>query len=182
MRKMRAQRHLARNDQHPTTLPASLAGRHVCLAWRLLPHSYTQTITGLPGFCISPPVVLSGERHMAIRSLFLGNCLLIAASASAAPPPGADMSLAPWFRSLRVPGTNNMCCDDADCRHYPVRSDGAHYQVFFDDRWLVVPPQAVSDRIDNPTGDYVTCIQRDHWTSGEPDGPRVLCLFKAPRT
>jgi hypothetical protein len=43
-----------------------------------------------------------------------------------------------------------------------------------------VPAEAVSDRTDNPTGDYVTCIQRDHWTNGEPDGPRVLCLLKAP--
>src|SRR5215471_7027643 len=76
---------------------------------------------------------------MVIRTLSVSGCLLIAAPAVAAPPPGADMSLAPWFHSLHVP---------------------------------------VSDRDDNPTGDYVTCIQRDHWTSGVPDGPRVLCLFK----
>jgi hypothetical protein len=92
------------------------------------------------------------------------------------------MTMAPWFRSLRVPGTENRCCDVADCRNYPVRPDGSNYQVFFDDRWLTVPTEVVSDRVDNPTGDYVTCIQRDHWTNGQPDGPRVLCLFKAPRT
>jgi hypothetical protein len=61
-----------------------------------------------------------------------GGCLLIAASAFAAPPP-------------------------------------------------VVPTEAVLDRTDNPTGDYVVCIQRDHWTSGVPDGPCILCLVKAPR-
>jgi hypothetical protein len=61
-----------------------------------------------------------------------------------------------------------------------VRPDGTHYQVFFDNRWLSVPTEAVSDRTDNPTGNYVTCIQRDHWINGVPDGPRVLCLFKAP--
>jgi hypothetical protein len=118
---------------------------------------------------------------MEIRNLFISGCLLIAAPAFAAPPPGADMTLAPWFHSLRVPGARNLCCDISDCRHYPVRADGTHYQVFFDNRWLIVPTEAVSDRADNPTGDYVTCIQRDHWTNGEPDGPRVLCLFKAPR-
>jgi hypothetical protein len=112
----------------------------------------------------------------------IGGCLLIAASAFAAPPPGADMTLAPWFHSLRVPGTGNLCCDLSDCRNYPVRADGANYQVFFNNRWRTVPTEAVSDRTDNPTGDYVTCIQRDHWTNGVPDGPRILCLFKAPRT
>ena len=119
---------------------------------------------------------------MVLRNPFIGACSLIATSAFAAPPPGADMSLAPWFHSLRVPGTGNLCCDISDCRHYPVRADGTHYQVLFESRWLTVPSEAVSDRFDNPTGDYVTCIQRDHWTNGEPDGPRVLCLFKAPRT
>jgi hypothetical protein len=129
------------------------------------------------------PVVADSERNtsMVARSLFISASLLIAASAFAAPPPGADMTLAPWYRSLRVPGTQTICCDISDCRHYPVRADGTQYQVLFDNRWLIVPAEAVSDRVDNPTGDYVTCIQRNHWTNGEPDGPRVLCLFKAPR-
>ena len=118
---------------------------------------------------------------MVVRNLFVGGSLVIAAPAIAAPPPGADMSLAPWFHSLRVPGTGSLCCDVSDCRHYPVRADGSRYQVLFENRWLVVPSEAVSDRSDNPTGDYVTCIQRDHWTDGNPDGPRIRCLFKAPR-
>ena len=70
---------------------------------------------------------------MVIRNLFISFCLLIAASAFAAPPPGADMSLAPWFHSLRMPGGETLCCDISDCRHYPVRADGTHYQVFFDE-------------------------------------------------
>ena len=127
-------------------------------------------------------VANSAENGVVTRNLLIGGCLVITASAFAAPPPGADMTLAPWFHSLHVPGTRTLCCDVSDCRHYPVRADGTHYQVFFDDRWLIVPTEAVSDRDDNPTGDYVTCIQRNHWTSGVPDGPRVLCLIKAPRT
>ena len=118
------------------------------------------------------------------KMLFLSGPLLCA-SAFAAPPPGADMSLAPWFHSLRVPGQDGrgpFCCDISDCRNYPVRADGTHYQVFFEDRWLVVPPHAISDRTDNPTGNYVSCVQRDHWIDGKPDGPHVLCFFKAPRT
>ncbi len=58
-------------------------------------------------------------------------CLLIAASAFAAPPPGADMTLTPWFHSLRKPGTQTLCCDISYCRHYPARGDGTHYQVSY---------------------------------------------------
>jgi hypothetical protein len=112
----------------------------------------------------------------------ISGSLLMAASALAAPPSDADMTLAPWFHSLQVPGTKNLCCDISDCRNYPVRPDGVNYRVFYDNRWLIVPAEAVSDRTDNPTGNYVTCIQCDHWINGVPDGPRVLCLFKAPRT
>src|SRR5262245_37137728 len=119
---------------------------------------------------------------MVIRILFISSCLLATTSAFAAPPPGADMTLAPWYRSLRVPGGETLCCDISDCRHFPVRADGTHFQVLFDNHWLIVPTEAVSDRDDNPTGDYVTCVQRDHFTNGTQDGPRVLCLFKAPRT
>ena len=61
---------------------------------------------------------------MATRNLLIVGSLLMAASAFARPPPGADMTLAPWFHSLRVPG-------------------GTHYQVLFDSRWLVVPTEAV---------------------------------------
>jgi hypothetical protein len=120
---------------------------------------------------------------MVVKSLFITGCLLAGTSAFAAPPPGSDGTLAPWYHSLRVPGfPDAMCCDVADCRNYPVRTDGDHYQVLYDDHWLTVPTKAVSERVDNPTGDYVTCIQRDHWTSGRADGPRILCFFRAPRT
>lgn len=101
-----------------------------------------------------------------------------------AAPPNADMSLSPWFRSLRLPGTDTTgvkCCEIADCRNHPVQADGEHYRVFYEDRWLIVPSEAVSDRTDNPTGDYVTCIQPNHWTSGVYDGPIVRCLIKPPR-
>jgi hypothetical protein len=122
------------------------------------------------------------KAQLATNGLVTSGFWLMAAYASAAPPPGADLTLAPWFRSLRVPGNGNFCCDISDCRHYPVNADGSRYHVFYENRWLTVPPEAVSDRMDNPTGDYVTCIQRDHWTDGVADGPRVLCLFRASRT
>jgi hypothetical protein len=47
-------------------------------------------------------------------------------------------------------------------------------------RYRVVPTEAVSDRADYRR--LCLCIQRDHWINGDPDGPRVVCLIKAPRT
>jgi hypothetical protein len=68
-----------------------------------------------------------------MRSLFISFCPLIAASAFAAALPGVDMSF----------------------RRYPVQADGVYCQVFFDNRSLMVPTDAVSGKADNPTGDYV---------------------------
>ena len=102
--------------------------------------------------------------------------------ALAAPPTDADMSMAPWFRSLRIPGKMTLCCDASDCRHYPVTSDGDRYLVYFENQWRKVPRAAVLDHTDNPTGDYIVCIQRDHWTNGQQDGPIIHCLVRAPGT
>jgi len=113
--------------------------------------------------------------------MITANNVLTNAPANGAPPPGADVTLAPWFRTLKQPDSGAQCCDIADCRNYPVQPDGDRYLVLYEGRWLKVPNEVVSDRTDNPTGDYVTCVQRDHWTNGQPDGPRIVCLFKAPR-
>ena len=115
-----------------------------------------------------------------VRALLFCTYSMVVLPALAAPPENADPRLAPWFQSLKMPYTGMSCCSIADCRNYPVRPAGDHYQVFYDDRWLPVPNEVVSDRTDNPTGDYVTCIQRNFWLNGQPNGPRVLCLFKAP--
>ena len=74
----------------------------------------------------------------------IGACLMVVSHvAHAAPPPDADMSLAPWFHSLTIPNTGSSCCGAADCRNYPVvvASDG--YRVQFRGQWLKVPPSVV---------------------------------------
>ena len=68
-----------------------------------------------------------------------------------AAPRNADPSLAPWFSSLRLPGTDDRgptCCDVDDCRNHPVQADGEPYRVFYEGRWLIVPSEMVSDRTD----------------------------------
>lgn len=82
---------------------------------------------------------------------------LMAASAAAAPPPDADPSLAPWFQSLRQPGTGTSCCSVADCRTTDYRTDGDKYEALIDGRWVVVPSEKILQGADNPTGRAVVC-------------------------
>jgi hypothetical protein len=86
--------------------------------------------------------------------------LAIIARADAAPPPDADPTYAPWFRSLKIPGTIISCCDLSDCRPVEYRESADHYQVLWHDRWLDVPPDRVLRR-DNPTGSAQACIVGD---------------------
>src|SRR4051794_17706062 len=90
------------------------------------------------------------------RALLAG-LFVLASAALAAPPPDADPSLSPWFRSLRVPGTGTSCCSIADCRPVESRITGDHYEVFVDGKWLRVPPELILGRADNPTGRAVVC-------------------------
>lgn len=83
--------------------------------------------------------------------------LLLAATAYAKPPEGADPALAPWYQSLRTPDGNMGCCSIADCRPTDYRQTRDGYEVLIDDRWLAVPPEKILERISNPTGRAVVC-------------------------
>ena len=100
------------------------------------------------------------------------------AGLSAAPPPGADPDLAPWFRSLRQPNTDLSCCDRADCRTVQYRIVDGHFQAFIGGEfarwqnppyaWVDVPDSSVLHRHDNPTGEGVAC-----WA-----GMRIICFVE----
>jgi|SRR5690348_683604 len=120
--------------------------------------------------------------------LFLGIALALAwvfKPAHSAPPPGADMSMHPWYESLQDPKTGGSCCSEADCRHYPVATytddkGATHYKVQYRGAWLDVPDDRILQRFDNPTGDVVTCVYPDEWA--ETPTPKVMCLIRAPGT
>lgn len=90
--------------------------------------------------------------------------ILSAASVYALPPDNADPSLAPWFKSLKQPGTGAECCSIADCRPAEVRRDSQGYEVKIDQKWHVsstfwlrVPAERILDEHTNPTGSAVLC-------------------------
>ena len=97
--------------------------------------------------------------------------LLSASRVQAAPPPDADPALAPWFRGLQAPDTGRSCCSVADCRPMEVRTRGDHYEVLIEGQWLVVPPEKVLNRSDNPTGRAVVC-----WTPAFG----IMCFVHGP--
>jgi hypothetical protein len=99
--------------------------------------------------------------------------LALAVPAFAAPPPNSDMTYAPWFHSLRQPGTGMSCCSIADCRETDFRTNGDHYEALIQSQWVRVPNDKVLPRADNPTGRAVVC-----WTPWEG----VMCFVRGPET
>lgn len=97
----------------------------------------------------------------------------LAGVAQAHPPPDADMSLAPWFRSLKQPGTGMSCCSIADCRQTDVRVRNGQYQALVEGQWQPVPPNVVLRRTDNPTGRAVVCYTPYFG---------IMCFIKGPET
>jgi len=81
----------------------------------------------------------------------------VASAAAAQPPDNADPSLAPWFQSLRQPGTGISCCSIADCRATEYRTGSDGYEALIDGAWLRVPEDKVLHRVDNPIGRAVVC-------------------------
>jgi hypothetical protein len=94
-------------------------------------------------------------------------------SVRAAPPDNADPSLAPWFQSLRQPGTGISCCSVADCRVTDYRTNASGYEALIDEKWLSVPPDRILQHISNPTGRAIVCYH---------PGTGILCFVRPSET
>jgi hypothetical protein len=95
---------------------------------------------------------------------------LLAVTAFAEPPSDGDYSLAPWYQSLRQPGTGTSCCSIADCRTTDYRTNGDTYEALIDGKWIIVPQEKILQRADNPTGRAVVC-----WTPALG----IMCFVRA---
>lgn len=74
-----------------------------------------------------------------------------------------DPKIRQWFKSVRSP-TGIPCCDIADGRRTvwraaPIPPGG--YEVFVDNEWLPVPPEAIVLGANNPTGDSIVWLRQD---------------------
>jgi hypothetical protein len=106
---------------------------------------------------------------VALMTLLLG----FGGAARAAPPENADPSLAPWFQSLRQPGTGISCCSIADCRVTDYRMDAVGYEALIDEKWMSVPPDRILQHISNPTGRAIVCYH---------PGTGILCFVRPSET
>jgi hypothetical protein len=109
----------------------------------------------------------------------------LTAAARSAPPENADPTLAPWFQSLEVPGTNHSsCCSQSDCRPVDYRVINDYYEALLtpeqfaragvmQSRWIRVPYDRILQRVDNPTGKAILCWQ---------PGTGVLCFIRPDET
>ena len=66
------------------------------------------------------------------REIALAVGLALSQPAVAAPPDSVDPALAPWFESLKQPGTGAPCCSIADCRTVEFRQDRDGYEVLIE--------------------------------------------------
>ena len=88
----------------------------------------------------------------------------------------AHESYAEWYNGLRSP-TGASCCSVSDCRTTEMRVRDGGYEVWIDDRfgvrppkWTPVPPEAILNQHDNPTGRPAACFNKYL--------DRVLCLVR----
>lgn len=108
----------------------------------------------------------------------LALALALLVSPASAHEPGEPY--ASWYESLSRPG-GGSCCSLSDGRTTEVRVVGDHYEAWIDQRfpdgdgigWVTVKPEAVLQRVDNPTGEPVVFWRK---TMG------VLCLVRPMET
>lgn len=75
-----------------------------------------------------------------------------------------------WYRNLRTL-TGASCCGLSatnDCNPIEARVSNIGWQIFIDDEWVDVPPEAILNKY-NPIGEPIACIN-----SG-----RILCFVPA---
>ncbi len=113
--------------------------------------------------------------HVFLRSSAVAVTLLTfsALPTVSAPPENADPRLAPWFNSLRQPGTGVSCCSISDCRPVDYRVSGAGYEVWIEGTWRQVPADKILQGRDNPIGRAVVC-----WTPALG----IMCFVRGTET
>ncbi len=119
------------------------------------------------------PLAFAPIRWRRIREITFASVFLLPLAASAQPPSNADPRLAPWFRSLLQPGTEISCCSLSDCHETDYRVTADHYEALITGKWVIVPPNKILQRTDNPTGRAVVCWTRERG---------IMCFMRATKS
>lgn len=95
-----------------------------------------------------------------------------AAVAVAAPPTDVppDRPLEAWFKSLKQPGSQRLCCSISDCRFTAYQIRDGHYEVTIDGWKYVVPNESILRRMNNPTDKAVVCYSYASFGLPAPQG------------
>lgn len=89
----------------------------------------------------------------------------LAVAAHGEPPAGADPALAPFFQSLKQPGSGASCCSVADCRPVKTRFSVTGLQAFIGtqfpggpNEWRDVPEDVIIRGVANQVGVPILCF------------------------
>jgi hypothetical protein len=86
--------------------------------------------------------------------LTLASSVCLAASSPDLPP---NPTLSEWFKNLRQPATNALCCSISDCHRVDYRLTDGGYEVYAEGRWYQVPNNIILRQKGNPVGKAVAC-------------------------
>jgi hypothetical protein len=109
---------------------------------------------------VEPPPKAGGSRASSdIMRLSATVWIFYAAVAAAAPPIDVpvDPALQAWFKSLKQPGSQQLCCSISDCRFIAYEVRDGHYEVRIEGWTYVVPNESILRKTDNPTNKAVVC-------------------------
>ena len=78
-----------------------------------------------------------------------------------------------FYQKLLIPGTKSSCCNLSDCRPTQIRTNGDHYEIMKDGRWIRVDPSKIV-KAEAPHGGAHICAPDLGRGSRDPD--LVYCI------
>jgi hypothetical protein len=78
-----------------------------------------------------------------------------------------------FYKNLNIPGSKTSCCNLADCRPTQIRTNGDHYEIMKDGRWIRVPPEKIV-KVTAPDGGAHICAPESYGGRFDPD--YVFCI------
>ena len=78
-----------------------------------------------------------------------------------------------FYQKLQIPGSKTSCCNLSDCRPTEVRSNGDHYEIRKDGRWIRVQQEKIV-KVTAPDGGAHICAPDSNGGRFDPD--YVFCI------